>query len=454
MKLSSYNYNLSAYYNIKSNLMADRMAKNRWGNKFKRLFLRHIESIYTDYPAYNFKEGMKDCTNTDGSTQDRLDEAISFRDSLNSIGEGLFSVKVRNSSHRYKIRTVYDITIDSVNFSDDSVSFDIDLKHWLEELILEKNLFDFGEHPIVGSVATLDIDILVVVSYLDETIAELQSYTTNHSRANDDLELINHLGLCSTLADEISKPHKIKSIYFRFKKEVNPPKLRDDDGIFIGYDETYDWWNEEQFDEIRKNVKGFKSYCTFVVGVDDGSTTGAYTQSYVYVHATIFNLSGYKIYWFVKAFLDIAVRSKKNWFSQIFGVLLLVVGIYLTAISANPAWMKVVMIIGAIATYSGALSPKAQLVLMVVMFAYGAYNSNLSAMSNMQIFQWAIKNIEMVLNMVQQYEYIQNSNDSEDSGKVHEVQDRAMRFIYSDAYSQYDNFYSVMYDYEPKYKKG
>ena len=134
-----YDKNLTAFQNVKTNIIATNLAKGRWGNKFRKYFNRHKESIYGDYPAYSFKEGMKDCTNANGSTAERLDEAISFRDNLVSVGDGTFSVDTRNTSSRHKISTTYDITVDSVIFSDDSVAFDVDLRYWLEELILEKN---------------------------------------------------------------------------------------------------------------------------------------------------------------------------------------------------------------------------------------------------------------------------------------------------------------------------
>jgi hypothetical protein len=58
----------------------------------------------------------------------------------------------------------------------------------------------------------------------------------------------------------------------------------------------------------------------------------------------------------------------------------------------------------------------------------------------------------MVFKMVQLYEAVKLEEEAHDEEKPpHELQEEAMQFIYSDAYSQYDNFYSVMYDYEPRY---
>ena len=432
-----YDKNLTAFQNVKTNIIATNLAKGRWGNKFRKYFNRHKESIYGYYPAYSFKEGMKDCTNANGSTTERLDEAISFRDNLVSTGDGTFSVDTRNTSSRHKISTTYDISVDSVTFSDDSVAFDVDLRYWLEELIFEKNLFDFEANPIVGSSVVLEIDISVVIAYINETIVEFESYSIDNSRANDDLELINHLGMCDVLANNISKPHKIKRIYFRFYKKVSPPAIYKDH-IFLGYDPDYEWWKEAQFDTIRKKVKNFKDYCTFVVGEDDGSTSGAYTDSYVYVDSRFLELPGIKIYYFVDAFLDVEVRAKKNFFKSLFGAILLVVGIYLSAVSANPAWMKIAMIAIAIGSYSGAMSSDVKMVLMVAMFAYGVYSTDFATMSTMEVFQWSIENIDLVLNIVAEYKYHEDTQKSmDDNYDEQDKQDRVVKFIYNDSYDSY-----------------
>ena len=429
------NNNLTVVQNFKANVIADNLSRGRWGNKFKKLFLKHRESIYTDYPAYNFKEGMKDCTKADGSTQERLDEAVDFR---GTIVDGVFTVEAINTTKTDDGVTFYenDIRVESVTFSDESVTFSVDLKYWLEEVILEKNLFDFSNHSTWETV-TLEVNATVLREYLDATIAELESYGTSHTRAKEDLELINHLGLCSTLASEIDRPHKVKSIYFRFRKKVKPPMIKED-GINKGYDPNYAWWEEKQFKEISKKVKNFKSFCTFVVGHDDGSTAGTYTESYVYVSGDIFSMGGVRVYWFVSAFLDIGIRSKKNLFSQILGIALLVVSIYLTAITGNPAWLKILLITVTLASFSGALSPKAQLLVSAVLLAYGVYNTDFGSMTAMELFNWSIENIDLFLNVITDYKSLSNEGGEyvEDS-QEYEKQEKALRYIYTDVYDCY-----------------
>ena len=439
-----YNSNLSASQNVQANIVANNMARGRWGNRFKKYFNRHIDTIGADYPAYSFKEGMKDCTNADGSTQERLDEAKDFKNSLVALGDGAFTIVARNTTPSKPWDAEGDINIDSVIFSDEDAVFDVDLKYWLEETILEKNLFDFEKYPLSLQVATLEIETSIIIDYLNGTIVELENYSTDESRANDDLELINHLGLCDSLKNEIDRPHKIKDIWFRFKKDVTPTKLYNND-IFIGYDPAYAWWEEEQFAEIAKKVKNFKDYCTFVVGVDDGSTSGAYTDSYVYVNVSFLLLSGQKIYWLVKTFLDIKVTAKKNLFVSILGAILFVVAIYLTAISANPAWLKAALIVASIASYSGALSSDAKLALLVVTFAYGAYSADFGNMTTLEMFNWAVENIDLVLGIFQEYKYGTEDRDTNKEENDYEEQQRAINFIYNDSYDSY-KIYDEMYD--------
>ena len=454
MSLSTWNSSLTAYENVKGNILADKMAKNRWGNKFKRLFNKHKDSVYGYYPAYSFLEGMKDCTNAEGSTADKLTEAQIFRENLNLISlNGVFTLLTKHvlDLDEYA-HSINDVSILEVNYIVDESEKSFDKQDgkvllYLRDLIIEQGLFDYSIG--VDSEQEITVPLSILKLYSDNVVAELTDYSKNESRANDDLNLINHLGLCSTLASEISNPHSVTNIYFRFRKSVESKRLYTDSGFALGLDVDYAWWEEEQFSEIRKHVENFQDYCIFIPG--DYVKGNVFTTSYIYVDNSIFELAGYKIYWFVKALFNLGIYVKRDFFSQIFGIAIFVIGLYLTAISANPAWMKIALVSISVANFSGALSQKAQLLTAVITIAYGLSNSSFSTMSSSQMFSWAINNVEMVFKMVQTYEMVKAEEKQTDDAP-HKVQDQAMEFIYRDAYSQYDNFYSVMYDYEPKYK--
>ena len=453
MKLTNYDYNLGAYDNIKNNMLSDRLAKNRWGNKFKKLFNRHNEPNYGEFPAYSFRAGMMECTAEHGTVEQQIEEYESNKVEMTELKSKtslplVLSVYVQ--SHSVKTNGI-DFTVNSIGYKETAESEELisveseNVKLILSDYLDDKNLLEGKSFEV-----TLEVAIPDVLTYIDEEIAALHLYDIDIERANEDLELIKHLGLCETLATEISRPHKVKSIYFRFHKKVSPTELKKE-GVIVGYDPNYEWWKEEQFKEISKNFKNFKNYCTFVVGVDDGSTAGTYTESYVYVDASIFNLSGYKLYWFVKAFLDVEVFVKKSILKNFISALMLVVAIYLAAISGNPTWMKIATILIAIAGFAGALSPELQLILAVVMFAYGVINVDFSSMSSMQLFNWAIRNVEMLMQMNSLYEQVQMKKEKSEE-VVHEEQELAMEYIYTTAYNQYDSLYNSMYDYTPNYK--
>jgi hypothetical protein len=449
MKLTNYDYNLGAYDNLKNNMLSDRLAKNRWGNKFKKLFNRHNESNYGEFPAYSFRAGMMECSGENGTVEQQIEEYEADKVELIELNEKT-TLPLNLVCH--PDNDWMDFYIESIGYKETEESEELivveseNIKLILSDYVDDKNLLANETYEVIIEVAISD-----VLLYIDEEIAALHAYDRNIERANEDLELINHLGLCETLASEISRPHKVRSIYFRFKKNISPTMLKDENGFVTGYDPSYKWWEEEQFKEINKEYKGFKEHCTVVLGELDDTGGVGYSASYISVNVSIFTLSGYKLYWFVKVFLDIEVYAKKSLLKSFISALVFVVSIYLTAISGNPAWMKIVTILVAIAGFSGALSPELQLIVAIVMFAYGVVNIDFSSMSGMQMFSWAIRNIEMLMQMNSLYEQIQTKREQSEK-VVHEEQELAMEYIYTTAYNQYDSLYNSTYDYSPNYK--
>lgn len=562
MSLATWNGNLSAYDNVKSNVLADRMAKNRWGSKFKRLYnpLRDAEN------RVDFTTGMLNCVGTDvhgevadlEALRDGLNDFFRLSDGSSATPNSYFSVLTsvpyvyapfqidsvkcslslsvanadddqRRVSRFYatngvsldaeaylepidsyfervealesgfekpfystnqlslytkdgtayghigaeytlapgtkdnNILSLYGVEEESELFKSSNTSqneFDYlfsTLK--LDDILLEFARASFSlesQYANVGKQITIVFGADLVLAWVNEKLSSWYAYLSNldQVRGGKELELIEYLNLCDTLQQEIgSHAGEISNIWFEFKKEVKPPKIIVDGGADY-YDSTYEWWKEEQFQEIGKHFKDFHLYFDFIVGqVPTNIKDRVEERSYVVLKSEAFTLSGWKIYWLVSACLGIDSRAKKaSFLERIFSFVLLVVALYLTVVSANPVWLKVVLVGITLASYSGALSPKAQLVVAVVMFVYGLSATNIAAMSTAQLFQWAVSNIEMVYKMVKMYEQIKLDEEQEEDVMVHEKQERIMQFIYEDAYSQYDNLYSVMYDYEPKYK--
>jgi len=577
VSLSTYNGNLSGYDNVKSNVVADKMAKNRWGSKFKRLYnpLRNANN------QVDFTQGMLNCAGTD--VMGIIEELEDLRDALNSFFKlsdnstakpnSYFNLLCSSTNHRGGIspvlkdiklslslplpastdqrkiskffqRATYTTTatsylepIDSyfrreelvnssnvfygkietdsntekpfysknqlsltvadgteyghieasyilapnTNFNNSFDLYGVEEDHTLflnnfnyenefsklfTDFKLEKWLLDFATYsysfeqhrPSYSSNISIMFGADLVLAWVNENLSSWYAYlnSIDNERAGVELELIEHLNLCEMLQEQIGgNAGKISSIWFEFKKEVSPPLVRE--GLEIYYQENYEWWLEEQFDEIRKKFKNFHLYCNYDAGsYVGGIKRGGGTPPSVTLKSEAFTLSGSKIYWLVTALLNIGSRAKKRSFlERLFSMAMFVVAIYLTVVSANPAWIKMVLIISIFASSSGALGPKAQLALAAVMFVYGLSNTNFTAMSSAQLFSFAVNNIEMVFKMVQLYDAVKLEDETKKEEEIapHEVQEEAMQFIYSDAYSQYDNFYSVMYDYEPKYKK-
>jgi len=75
-------------------------------------------------------------------------------------------------------------------------------------------------------------------------------------------------------------------------------------------------------------------------------------------------------------------------------------------------------------------------------------------MSGMEMFKWAIGNIDMIMKIVNQYENLQaqkeaqNVNDTE-SAHAHTQQYGAMEYMYGG--KQYDHLYNETYNYEIEY---
>jgi hypothetical protein len=297
---------------------------------------------------------------------------------------------------------------------------------------------------------------------INKIIADREYHDAHPTRADDDMELITLLGMCNTLKSQIGgNSGKIEEMSFIFKKEPqsHPPMIERS-----GYLPTVDlanwkWWEEAQFKEIRKKFKNFYEYCY----IEDNSyqMAGMTIREYsIRLKSNFLELSGYKIFLLVETFLDVYVRQKKASFLKRFlNFLLFAIAIYLTIISGNPMWLKLVLIVGLTLQFTGNLSPEMQIAMAVLTIAYGAYSTDFSTLSAMEVFQFAIKNIDMMMKIVNTYEGMMIEKDMKEDAKqasdkksLAQLTEESRDYIYSTAYSQYDRLFNYQYDYEPRYK--
>ena len=419
-----YNFNLSAYHNLKGNLIATKMAQNRWGSKFKRLYTPYKDQ----YNKFDFTQGMYNCAGTD--VQEKIEEIEFFISKLNVLSK--LNDGTSATSHSYfSMLCKSDFFIDGKidNFTISDVKFSLSLSRYISEddnraislffqknakennsraylepinsyfdrqesveaneyqkayysmnklfledkegnkyghvdsnallkkgttfsnilniygleqssngLFLEKEsylaefnmLFDNDEfnkylkdfvqyslsweknEPTVGNSICIVFGMELILSWFNEKLGSWISYLRelNRERTGIELELINHLNLCDTLKEEIGNhAGDIASIWFEFKKTVTPPRIPIDGGSFA-YDLNYKWWEEEQFSEIRKRFKNFHLF--FELVIEDAIYTNS--SNYIIAKDSIWELSGWKIYWIVSALFSIDSRTRKRSF--------------------------------------------------------------------------------------------------------------------------------------------
>lgn len=577
MRLTTYDFNLDAYDNIKNNILQSKMAKNRWGNKFKKLFLKHDEmpisgtifgvySVISPY-KYDFTAGMAACVKDSRDFSGDLAEIEAFRSLLRSsmsvntngiwgtagaIKSSFISVVIekttspffftrecavkgykialcldnvqagdtdaRRASYLYswgedstksctleplknetdtwglsiykadgsiyghydnQIETTHNIIQTTFTVEDQAnVLFDAnqtseftamhaDLMIWLKRMVETSRAYstlNFG----TDNRSVVLIGLGQLLSWIDlrrQAILDLiEIHDTNPDRIDDDLALIEHLGMCENLKDQIENPSDVDNIWIEFKKEYENitavwVKENPEDNLSpLIIDPNWQWWMNSEFDEIRAEFKDFYLYC-------DIRSSTSYTFGFGCIVTiksdAIENLSGAKVYALVRELINIDVdMDDGGFFEQLLNFVLFVIAIVLTVITENPAWLKIIMLVSVVVSFSGAL-PELQLFLTVITFLAGAYSTSLAAMTSMEVFRWAIQNINMIVKMYNLYEGIGFKEEIEALAKeknkdksLAQLQDETLEFIYTTAYSQYDMMYNLMYNYEPNYKNN
>ncbi len=526
MRLKQYDFNFGAYENIKSQVVADRLAKNRWGLKFKELYMRHMETTGNGTIGnYNFTRGMRASVTTITQSQTDLAATTNLKNKLLNgiqvdVGSGFSingalqnsyaSVLIEAVQNPFNVSTLPHQKIIGIHFSlsladgtswfyssgtnDSTPCVDYEsgtntgenhntilnsrgvedrtnasfkpnqdalfASMWTEMSDFLGLMVDDFVPAVIGNREAVVVPLSSLLYFLDSRVTVLiqtiDQLTNGVGRIEEDLELINYLGIADTLYQQIDNPSKIGDIWFMFERDITPQMIDNGIGILIP-DPNYEWWKEQQFQTrvengvkipgIADKVKNFQNYC-----VMEGSK--------VYVKLELLDTVGYDIYWFVNTFLGIDASAKKtSLLARIFNFVLLIVSISLTAISANPVWLKIALIGTSVMSYSGVLSPELSLFVAALSFGYGLSQVDFSAMNSVQIFSWTINNIEMVGKMLNLYKNIGIQKNVHDKAKeknknknLAQLQDGSMQFIYSRAYSQYDDLYNMLYDFSPQYK--
>jgi hypothetical protein len=550
IKINTYDFNLSPTENLKANFLADRLAKNRWGNKFKRLYDKH-DAATTDgtLGTYDFTAGMRSVVYSLSGYEADLAAAQAFKTKIYndfevsdgatwSIGhatahsymvvliekvQSFLYTKVETRGMHFSLsldvdsgdgrkvswfrssgvsdatasvlKPLYDtsgtyglhlVSSDGLpyghydgglradttqntalglysveNTSDPRFHADQESRFddiWAQLLVFAGMMAKYMAPDLVGERASVVIGLGQILDFVERRIVTLQAAIDNlensQTRTGDDLELIDHLGIADTLHDQITDPGEVERIWLMLEKEIDPPKIAYFDGgsMVVENDPNYEWWLEPQFDEIRKYVKNFEDYCTY--------HQWDIVNPRVTVNKEIFNLAGWKIFWYVSAFLDIDVDMEDpSLWEKLLNFVLFIISIVLIVVSGNPIWLKVILVTTTVMGYLGVLSPEVALVVAVLSFGYGVYSVDFSSLSSMEMFRWAIQNVSMVMDMVSMHEAIGVQKEIEDEARKEakfkstaETQEEAMNYIYTDAYSQYDDLYTVLYDFEPKYR--
>ncbi|DAB40284.1 MAG TPA: hypothetical protein CFH81_08805 [Sulfurovum sp. UBA12169] len=556
IRLNTYDGSLDLGENMRANFLADRLAKNRWGKKFARLYTRHMgaKSIggIDVVGTYDYTKGMRAITTTLDDAWEELDRAETFKSMLQenlsvniagtwhvagALKHSFFSVLAEQSDTSSLFYTpVVNVTglrislsietdggdgrrvsyfhttgnsdtsasiLEPLEEADDTCGvylydntatpyghYDGGLKGgtthdnvlssygiedtanpafaanqedrfaaiWSEleyygGMIAKLRLPEHEEYTLPPPFSVV-IGLGQLFDYLDKRIETLnetiETLENDDGRKGEDIELLEHLGVADTLSENISDPGEIKYIWFEFfKKDVEIQYVYNMDTQTYEPDPSSPWWEAEEFDEIRKHVKNFHEYC--VLDVSIGAT--------VYVKKEVLSLAGWKIFWFVSAFLGTDAKAKdKSFFEKLLSFVLLVVAIVLTVLSNNPMWLKVLLVTTTVMGYMGVLTPELALAVAIISFGYGLYSTDFSSLSGMEMFKFAVQNINMVMKIVHLYDAVglqerleKEAKEKNDEKSIAQMQDDAMRYIYSDAYSQYDEFYSLLYRYEPIY---
>jgi len=305
-----------------------------------------------------------------------------------------------------------------------------------------------------GERASVIVGLDQLFAWLDAKISKIEEGITksedNQGRAKEDLELMEHIGVKDSIAGAVPDADDVEKIWFRFQKTIEPP---------ADADETYKWWEEPQFNnEMVEHPETHKMEKLYRIGDYWKDFYEAcvvdWENKIVYLRKDAFDVNaGWKVYWLVQTFLGTDFET--TWWYKIKKLIMFAVGAVLTWLSDNPTFIKMVLIAYQALDALGAVTPEMSMAFSVVMMLYNLGSANFSAMSGLDQFQFAIGNVEQVSQIVAIAQTIgmqeQAKAEAEKKAKQKALvaqMGEATEFIYTRAYSQYDEMYNALYRYD------
>jgi hypothetical protein len=320
-----------------------------------------------------------------------------------------------------------------------------DFEAYLQEYIQSTYYYAHHSPGIAGS----DIIVLSLgqfMDYLQDSTVEMVDFRDDiaDERAKEDLELIKLLNLESSLKTAITKPHKIRSIWFHFNKTCTMP-------------ESGNWWEAEELKGMKPIgvlKKAMLEHCEVTLDDSFGMPVGAGGEFSITVKKSFLTLPNWQICLFVQNFMDIQTKVKKRWYEKGLGKLLIaIVTVALIVLTENPTWAKVLLATTAVASQYGIIGGEVQMLVTAAMMVYGVASADFSSMSGADMFNFAVTNINMTANLVNLNEQMsieaqmRKRQKEFDDYYTAQKQDEVMKYIYTDGYDEYTSFYDVLYRY-------
>lgn len=310
----------------------------------------------------------------------------------------------------------------------------------------------------LNTMSTTDDDVLLfslgqLYDYIQDDKAQMQAYISDadtDARAKDDMDLIELLQLKDSLKKNITKPHKVKTISFRFQKECTMP-------------ENGKWWEAMELEKMKPlslMKKSIEKHCdvqltkNIALGDNEGDLVAPGEKFWIYPKDSFLILPPWQICLFVQTFMDIHTRVKKKWYQKsFFKVLTAIVTVALIVMTENPTWVKILMISTALGSQFGLIGGDLQILITAAMMIYGVATVDFSSMSGLEMFNFAVQNVNMTANIVQVQKQASLTSQFHERQKViddyylSKKQDEVMRYIYTDSYDEYSTFYNLLYQY-------
>ncbi len=413
------------------------------------------------------------------------DDASCFLESMyneeDTVGLSVYNVDGVEYGHYVEntLNPTYDTITDMFGVEDLSVAFretlDADYADIEERLLasfkdfaLDAGAWDDVDWDANSNKAVFVFSLAQYLEWMELNAAVLgdyiYEYENNRSRLEDDVKLLDHIGIIDDLTEKIDTNNRIRYIWLSLQKqfdESNPPKVpytvieidpisgEEVEVTKYKLDPAWAWWERDEFAAIQRNFHKFYLYCD-VYDVGDGKIG-------VVVNESFLDLPGKKVYDLVGFFIDVdayIVPKKKKWWQKLLEIVLFVVGIIFVLMSAQPAWLKLILIANSVLDYTGNGSLTFSVIAAVLSLGYNIYSVNFGSLTATETIKFAVTNINTIgkiYGMYDQLGLIDLQKELDKFKSANKTYEDAIEYIYTYAYSQYDELYNVLYNFDPKY---